>query len=68
METAAFYLNSRGSWPQITQIPFFWRNFTAATGRFVKAVFSSKGVELIVANGKVTNHKIARQYSGPIRP
>lgn len=55
METAAFYLNSRGSWSQITQIPFFWRNFTAATGGFNKAVFSSEGVELvIIEKGKVT--------------
>ena len=69
MERAAFYLNSQGSWPQITQIPFFWRNFTAATGGFNKAFFSSEGVELVmIEKGKVTNHKSARQSNGPIRP
>ena len=69
METAAFYLTSQGSWPQITQIPFFRRNFTAATGGFNKAVFSSEGVELvIIEKGKVTNRKSARQSNGPIRP
>lgn len=69
MERAAFYLNSQGSWPQITQIPFFWRNFTAATGGFNKAVFSSEEVELVIKEkGKVTNHKCARQSNGPIRP
>lgn len=69
MERAAFYLNSQGSWPQITQIPFFWRNFTAATGGFNKAVFSSEEVDLVIKEkGKVTNHKSARQSNGPIRP
>ena len=48
MERATFYLNSQGSWPQITQIPFFWRNFTAATGGYNKAVFSSEEVELVI--------------------
>jgi len=32
----------------LMQIPFFWRNFTAATGGFIQAVFSSEGVELVI--------------------
>ena len=64
METAAFYLTSQGSWPQITQIPFFRRNFTAATGGFNKAVFSSEGVELvIIEKGKAMDQSDLRSKS-----